>query len=486
MQSEWTVVLAAFAVVLGFTIWVAQRSERNDAHKEPLHPLSADDAREGRRQSPVAMQIPKLEPKWVGDQIVTNKANPRLLTNSEGRPIGANDEVSWLVAHQNGVTALDIEKIVQADGRFGQQRAGLLDAKLRGQVAAFLPLPQRHVDWKLLMRSGVTDGFEFEPNTLLCAGENPRHLASPSGIGDGLIAEYRMSRQPLIKAQHAYRDQLQWQLHVTRSERLLFVVDNPSTYSQESCWVERDDYRILILTSHADAFLEELDKGRAISESKVALLTGKDSPTAPYPAKTPGKAAPVRCAEPMSLDRADHSQSAPESDTEPPQDRPVIPREPAAGSPVLLPPLLNATKVGRRREPEIAPETIVSGIDSDNDSDDNRSWSQLALRELLRLYGDNEDMGVVDLARQMGTTSRAIVIALTEILFDQHGSIATPSFPRRPWTQGEVDDVHDLYRAGDSLYKIAQSVSRTQLSVAFRLLEDRVPETIASIEEFAE
>lgn len=138
------------------------------------------------------------------------------------------------------------------------------------------------------------------------------------------------------------------------------------------------------------------------------------------------------------------------------------------------------------RELFVPPDTIVGGPDPGNDSDDNRSWSRSELRELLFLYGDNEDLDLTDLARRLRTTSRAVVIALAQILLDPHGPLETPSTPKRDWTQRDVDAVHDLFRTGATLSQIAHSINRDQLSVAFKMLEDRLPSASATIEEFTE
>lgn len=123
-------------------------------------------------------------------------------------------------------------------------------------------------------------------------------------------------------------------------------------------------------------------------------------------------------------------------------------------------------------------DTIVCGLDPSNDSDDNRSWSLSEQRRLLHCYSDNEDWDIRDLARHFGTTSRSIVITLMFLLLEPQGPIEDPHCLkwRKPWTQKEVDDVHDLFRTGAALPRIAQASGRDQLSVAFRLFRDRLPD----------
>ena len=106
------------------------------------------------------------------------------------------------------------------------------------------------------------------------------------------------------------------------------------------------------------------------------------------------------------------------------------------------------------------------------------------IARLLNLYGDNEDMEIFELARHFSTTSRAVVIALTSILLEPYGPLEDPLCPSREWTQGDVDVVHDLFRTGASLPRISRATGRDQLSVAFRLLGDRLPGASGFTEEF--
>lgn len=103
---------------------------------------------------------------------------------------------------------------------------------------------------------------------------------------------------------------------------------------------------------------------------------------------------------------------------------------------------------------------------------------------MLHLYGDNEDLEIRELARHIRTTSRAVVIALAYVILEPQGPREDPYYPKRVWTQGHVDAVHDLFRAGASLPQIAQATGRDKLSVAFRLLVDRLPGASGFIEEF--
>lgn len=628
MHFEWAVVLGAFVVIIVFVAWVVRRAETPDSHdNSPMRPRAADESRPESRppatHNPLHHAEPEPEAPLESHPEIVRKFHALLLTDSAGAPIGSHNRAAWLQARRNGVTATDVGKIVKLNGHFSEQRAGLLDAKLRGQEAPFLPVFQHGIDREPIIAAWVAETYAIQPNSLLCRGENPRHLATPDGIGAGVIAEIKTSSRPLDQTLGTYRDQLQWQLHVTRSERLLFVVENRFTFRRETCWVERDDYRILILAAHADAFILDLDNGRATIQTTIGTparktvaepsnqlgAAVKTSSILLPPASASKKAPAAREAlyadeddtriwsdaererllaaysrdasiaelarkvgatdraivfelsrlllEPQGpmvdptakrfgllWDSADettirdlHSDgvSLPDIARKIQRDQlgvafrlfenhiPQLPALPTPGSETLeatssvapeLPVELRSepTDAGRatpalgpdiaeiprpdphrpgivairRQEVLVPPETIVGGLDPDNDSDDNRAWSRPELRQLVSLYCDNEDVDISDLARHLRTTSRAVVIALAEIILEPQGQLENPHYPKRDWTQGDVDAVHDLFRAGATLHQIARSVGRDQLSVAFRLLGDRLPETSGFVEEFAE
>jgi len=97
--------------------------------------------------------------------------------------------------------------------------------------------------------------------------------------------------EDLDGAARTYADQLQWQLHVTGCERVLFVVEHRHTMRRDFRWVGRDEARIALLAEHADAFLAELDARRAAwmaraeQEEMVAQWSaGPGLETAPDPA----------------------------------------------------------------------------------------------------------------------------------------------------------------------------------------------------------
>ncbi|MBT2519779.1 YqaJ viral recombinase family protein [Arthrobacter sp. ISL-28] len=541
---------------------------------------------------------------------IVRRYHARLLTDSSGAPISSENRAAWLKARRNGVTATDVGKIVRLNGTFSSQRSPLMEAKLSGQEQPFLQIMQHGIDREPVIAAWVAEKFGIQPNSLLCRGENSRHLATPDGIGPGVIAEIKTSTKPLDQALGTYRDQLQWQLHVTRSERVLFIVENRHTFRKETRWVERDEYRIFILAQHADAFMLEMDERQATarptadtptrrpahapSAKKPAAVETTSSFRSPAPAPTPEPArtrlvgadedetrtwneaergelvagyargasiamlalsagttpravvfelsrlwlkpegqmvdptaarfrytwasgeeqalrdlysagiALPNIARQMQRDQLgiafrlfeNHIPQVPAVQLNPPAALAVATIYPAntaepevvaesaenpstttgPAAPDVAPRPCQTGRVRQLYEP-MPPETTVGGLDPDNDSEDNRSWSPAEQKRLLELYSDNEDLEVFEIARHFCTTSRAVAITLTHLLLEPHGPLEDASCPRRKqlWTVGEVDTLHDSFRDGATLYQIAQALERDQLSVAFKLFGERLP-----------
>lgn len=182
------------------------------------------------------------------------------------RPVTSEDPELWLLARRRGVTATDCAKIVRKNGTPSTQRQTLLAQKLIGlrspDYAVFAHGRERepHIaEW-------VASEFGIPHNTSLCVGEDNRHMATPDAVGPEGIAEFKTATQPLAKAIRTYSDQLQWQMHVLHTDRVLFVVEDRHTLEREWTWVHRDERRIDVLVRHADVFIAELEERRAARE----------------------------------------------------------------------------------------------------------------------------------------------------------------------------------------------------------------------------
>lgn len=197
---QWVVALGLFAFVVGFIIWVARHRDEPVTHRpDPLEP----DTQAGSVPLVVAekTRAPLVVPK-TNAQIVTQNDAPirsrseilrrfhaQVATDSSGAPISSENRAAWLEARRYGVTATDVGKIVKLNGTFSSQRAGLMEAKLSGREAPFQQVMQHGIDREPVIATWVAEKFGIEPNTLLCRGHNPRHLATPDGIGAGVAAE---------------------------------------------------------------------------------------------------------------------------------------------------------------------------------------------------------------------------------------------------------------------------------------------------------
>lgn len=177
--------------------------------------------------------------------------------------VSSADRVAWLRARLWGVTATDARRLVTSRGRVSKQRERLLAEKLSGRTLPRLPQFAHGIEREPVIAAWVHQRFGIAPSGALCHGENDRHLATPDGIGEHSIAEIKTSVDDLDRAARTYADQLQWQLHVTGCEQVLFVVEHRHTMRRDFRWVGRDEARIALLAEHADAFLAELDAARA-------------------------------------------------------------------------------------------------------------------------------------------------------------------------------------------------------------------------------
>ena len=214
----------------------------------------------------------------------------RFARNPGGGVVSSADRVAWLRARLWGVTATDARRLVTSRGRVSKQRARLLAEKLSGRTTPRLPQFAHGIEREPVIAAWVHQRFGIAPSGALCHGVNHRHLATPDGIGEHSIAEIKTSVEDLDRAARIYTDQLQWQLHVTGCEQVLFVVEHRHTMRRDFRWVGRDEARIAVLAEHADTFLAELDAARAAwvaraeQEEQVAHWWDDRAPeTAPTP-----------------------------------------------------------------------------------------------------------------------------------------------------------------------------------------------------------
>lgn len=193
-----------------------------------------------------------------------HKPNSKLIyaTSAHGAPISSDNRDEWLEARRWGVTATDVKKIVKLNGQPSIQRAGLLEKKLTGSPEREFAVFQHGRDREPIIAEWARQEFGVHHNQFLMCGQNSMHLATPDGIGEEFIVEIKTSVKEVLPTSKMYRDQLQWQLHVTDTERVLLIVENRYSLERETMWVHRNEERIRTLETHADQFLEELHSMR--------------------------------------------------------------------------------------------------------------------------------------------------------------------------------------------------------------------------------
>lgn len=187
----------------------------------------------------------------------------RIYIKDDGLPLDADlDNELWREIRRNSVSATDARKLVKLNGEVSAQRSKLLDEKLSGNFLPFLEAFELGIQREPEIAKLVQDIFPQEHlihNRYLAIGENPRHVATPDMVGPSSLCEIKVSTKPLKLAKTTYRDQLQWQMHVTGYEKVLFVVENRHSEELEYEWVFRDQARISTLIKFADEFIAELD-----------------------------------------------------------------------------------------------------------------------------------------------------------------------------------------------------------------------------------
>lgn len=182
--------------------------------------------------------------------------------SSQGAPISSENRNEWLEARRWGVTATDVKKIVKLNGEPSVQRVGLLEKKLSGARDPDFAAFQHGRDREPIIAEWARQEFGVVHNQYLMCGTNSSHLATPDGHGEDFIVEIKTSVKELIPTSKMYRDQIQWQLHVTNTEKVLLIVENRYSLERDYMWVLRNEERIQTLTTHADYFLEELQSLR--------------------------------------------------------------------------------------------------------------------------------------------------------------------------------------------------------------------------------
>lgn len=193
---------------------------------------------------------------------VPNYLENKVIRKSDGNPIHADlDAAVWKELRRSSIGASDAMKLIKQNGEKRTSFATLLNHKQSGEDDEHYWAFDHGIKREPLIARWIQQNlprYELIPNRYVFGGEDLRHTATPDMVGRDYLAEIKTSTKPLRQTLARYYDQLQWQMHVTDYELLLFVVENRSSQEIEHEIVQRDSGRISLLVKAANELLENL------------------------------------------------------------------------------------------------------------------------------------------------------------------------------------------------------------------------------------
>lgn len=220
----------------------------------------------------------------------------------EARSLGSDaDREAWLLARRSVVTATEAKRLLMGGPKERQDaQAEMLREKVTGEQSF---TGNHFTQWGKLRESVILDELAgrgvVECGLLVHAVENPRHAATPDGLVLGFdgeveaLVEIKTSKNDVGpgtgKVFDGYLLQMQWQMHCTGADRVLYVwerhnnvwgttdmdaltlANGPAPGPLRVAWVERDQSVIDQMVEKADAFLAELDKAIDVGEVTEAV-----------------------------------------------------------------------------------------------------------------------------------------------------------------------------------------------------------------------
>jgi hypothetical protein len=176
-----------------------------------------------------------------------------------------SDEATWLRARSRGITATDVAKLNSVNAI---PTAAL--EKLRGSTFTGNAYTDHGKAREPIIAAWVKEHFSIEPSSALFHAEpEPRHLATPDGIGvvdeTLILAEIKTSQKPFEGVPAGYLRQVYWQQYVLGAERTLFVWEQhenfvPVSATPKHIWIERDERAIRDLVYLANGLIGELHR----------------------------------------------------------------------------------------------------------------------------------------------------------------------------------------------------------------------------------
>lgn len=377
--------------------------------------------------SPPELGGPSVQSNDV--KMLRSEATLQVYLKADGTPVNSETERAfWLEIRRKNVSATDAKKLVKLNGQVSAQRSALLAMKVNGDDGHNFESFALGIEREPYLANWVINNFvehNFKHSKYLYVGKNPRHIATPDMVGSGEICEIKVSTKPLSKIKTSYRDQLQWQMHVTGLDRALFIVENRFTQVIEHEWIAREQHRINQLIGAADDFIKELDL--LLEDGGVPECESQES---------------VRSGITEEFARRDSAV------------RPLQGNRAAAKS-----------------------------TSSQDDKDFIQKTEELAFDDekvLIEKY--LHGVGVYELASDLRCTPAVVAGTLGRILFELSGDLVDESAENfgKPWSNNDVQQLQNLYRASRSIPDIASHLRRDQLGVCFKailLLNPPVPQS---------
>lgn len=190
---------------------------------------------------------------------------PELIAQLAAHQIATGeDRLEWLKARARGITATDAAHLSgpSSVARVARDKAvgtGFGGSAYTKHGIAREPILAEWMD----ERFGIASS-----HALFCSAQDPRHLATPDGIGataDGsglLLGEIKTSTKALTRVPANYRRQILWQQYVMGARRTLLVWEQHHDFVPVAepafVWIDRDDDAIARLVALANQTLHVL------------------------------------------------------------------------------------------------------------------------------------------------------------------------------------------------------------------------------------
>ena len=194
------------------------------------------------------------------------RLNPRLfelaIRKSDGTLLGADeDHDAWIQIRFGSIGASDARKLIKKNGERRTSFDQMVYSKTNQIEDDYFSsyshgiTRERHIA-RFIQQAHPKQAFLY--NRFIYAGQDFRHVATPDMVGREHLCEIKTSTKPLKQALSIYYDQLQWQMHVTGYDSVLFVVEGTYDAKIYSELVSRDQLRIAALVESANELLEQL------------------------------------------------------------------------------------------------------------------------------------------------------------------------------------------------------------------------------------